>query len=68
MFNRLAAGIAERVAKAGEKGIFPAVITSARRRRFLRTVVAAKGIAAPVLSFDEIGLDARPAIVGLVTP
>lgn len=67
LFNRLAGGIGEKVARASEKGIFPAVITASRRRRFLRTVLAAKGIAAPVLSFDEIGLDARPAIVGLVT-
>ncbi|MFZ5709238.1 MAG: flagellar biosynthesis protein FlhA [Pseudomonadota bacterium] len=67
LFNRLAGGIGEKVARASEKGIFPAVITATRRRRFLRTVLAAKGIAAPVLSFDEIGLDARPAIVGLVT-
>ena len=67
LFNRLAGGIGEKVARASEKGIFPAVITASRRRRFLRTVLTAKGIAAPVLSFDEIGLDARPAIVGLVT-
>jgi flagellar biosynthesis protein FlhA len=66
MFNRLASGVAEKVARAADKGIFPAVITAARRRRFLKTVLAAKGVPAPVLSFDEIGLDARPSIVGLV--
>ena len=66
-FNRLATNVAEKVARAGEKGIFPAVVTSARRRRFLKTALAAKGITAPVLSYEEIGADARPAIVGLVT-
>ncbi len=65
-FNRLAANVADRIARASERGIFPAVVTAARRRRFLRTVLGAKGISVPVLSVDEIGADARPAIVGLV--
>ncbi|MGZ9812545.1 flagellar biosynthesis protein FlhA [Pseudoroseicyclus sp. H15] len=65
-FNKLANGIAERIARAGETGAYPALVTSARRRRFLKTVMMAKGIPNPVLSFDEIGMDARPALVGLV--
>ena len=65
-FNRLAINIADKIGKAGEAGTFPAIITSARRRRFLKTVLGAKGISAPVLSFDEIGYDAKPSIVGLV--
>ncbi|MCX7646885.1 MAG: flagellar biosynthesis protein FlhA [Rhodobacteraceae bacterium] len=65
-FNRLARGIAEKLARAGDNGTNPAVVTSTRRRRFLRTVLKAKGIPAPVLSFEEIGLEARPALVGLV--
>ena len=65
-FNRLAGAIADRVARASEGGAQPALVTSSRRRRFLRTVVRAKGVAAPVLSFEEIGPDARPAIVGQV--
>lgn len=65
-FNRLAGNIAERVARAGESGIFPAVVTSSRRRRFIRTVLSAKGITAPVLSFEEIGLESRPSMVGMV--
>ena len=39
---------------------------SSRRRRFLRTILRTRGIANPVLSFEEIGLDARPALVGIV--
>jgi flagellar biosynthesis protein FlhA len=66
-FNRFSANVAEKLARAGEKGVFPAVVTSARRRRFVRTALAAKGILAPVLSYEEIGAEARPAIVGLVT-
>jgi flagellar biosynthesis protein FlhA len=65
-FNRLATAIAETCSRAGEAGNFPAVVTSIRRRRFLHTVLAAKGIPNPVLSFEEIGIDARPALVGLV--
>lgn len=65
-FNRLASGIAERLARANANGSSPALVTSTRRRRFLRTVIAAKGLRLPVLSFEEIGLDARPAIVGVV--
>ncbi|MCR8724359.1 flagellar biosynthesis protein FlhA [Frigidibacter sp. ROC022] len=65
-FNRLAGSVAERIARAGEAGAYPAVVTSTRRRRFLRTVLSAKGIKNPVLSFDEIGTEAHPALVGMV--
>ena len=65
-FNQLADGIAEKLGQAAEAGAYAAVVTSMRRRRFLRTVMAAKGIMNPVLSFEEIGVDARPALVGLV--
>ncbi|NBD30219.1 MAG: flagellar biosynthesis protein FlhA [Alphaproteobacteria bacterium] len=65
-FNRLATAISEKVAAAGETGTFPAIVTSMKRRRFLRTVLTAKGVTNPVLSFEEIGIDAKPALVGLV--
>ena len=65
-FNRLANGVAEKLAKASETGIYPAIATPRHRRRFLRTVLSAKGITNPVLSFEEIGVEARPSLVGLV--
>ena len=65
-FNALAENIAEKLGQAAEAGAYAAVVTSTRRRRFLRTVMSAKGIMNPVLSFEEIGMDARPALVGLV--
>ncbi|OSP54755.1 flagellar biosynthesis protein FlhA [Pseudoruegeria sp. SK021] len=65
-FNRLANSIADRYSRLSAKGESPALITSTRRRRFLKTVVSTKGLRLPVLSFEEIGLDARPAIVGVV--
>ncbi len=65
-FNRLADGLAAEMAAASERGLSPALVTSTRRRRFLRTVMAAKGVSNPVLSFEEIGLEARPVLVGTV--
>ncbi len=65
-FSRLANGLAEKLNKAAEQGTFPALVTSTLRRRFLRTVVAAKGLTASVLSYEEIGTEARPALVGVV--
>jgi flagellar biosynthesis protein FlhA len=41
-------------------------VTSVGRRRFLRTVVQAKGLQMPVLSYEEISTDARPALLGQV--
>ncbi|RDD68211.1 flagellar biosynthesis protein FlhA [Thalassococcus profundi] len=65
-FETLTNGVSREVSDAGSRGVFPAVVTSARRRRFLRTILSAKGISNPVLSFEEIGLEARPSLVGTV--
>ncbi len=65
-FSRLANGLADRLNRAAESGTFPALVTSTLRRRFLRTVMGAKGLTAPVLSYEEIGMEARPALVGVV--
>ena len=65
-FNKLANGLADRLNRAAETGVYPALVTSMQRRRFLRTVMGAKGLGAPVLSYEEIGMDARPAMVGQV--
>ena len=67
-FNRLASNISEKLEKAAQQGINAALVTPMRRRRFLRTVLSAKGLPNPVLSFEEIGIEARPALVGLVGP
>ena len=63
-FNRLAEAVATRIGDAGRLGRYPAVVTSTRRRRFLQTVLSAKGIRNPVLSFDEIGTGLKPALLG----
>ena len=66
VFARLANGLTDRVNRAAETGVYPALITSVLRRRFLRTVVQAKGLQTPVLSYEEIGTEARPALLGQV--
>lgn len=66
LFQKLTNGVTDKLNRASESGHFPAVITSVRRRRFLRTLLAAKGITNPVLSFEELGTEARPSLVGLV--
>ncbi|MBT8472469.1 MAG: flagellar biosynthesis protein FlhA [Marinicaulis sp.] len=64
-FNRLAAAIREKVGAAVANGTFPAVVSSAKRRRFLNTVLAAKGIRNPVIAYEEIDPSERPSIVGV---
>lgn len=65
-FNRLANGMGAQVARAAEAGLQPALVTSSLRRRFLRSVAGAKGLPIAVLSYDEIGAEARPSLVGVV--
>ncbi len=65
-FSRLANALADRLNRSAEAGTYPALVTSTLRRRFLRTVMGAKGLSAPVLSYEEIGMEARPAMVGVV--
>ncbi len=65
-FNLLTNSISEKLNQAGERGVFPAIVTSLRRRRFLYTLLSSRGISAPVLSFEEIARDAKPSVVGLI--
>ena len=64
-FNRLASSVAEKIGKASGNGRYPAVVTSTRRRRFVQTVLMSKGIRNPVFSFEEIGTNSKPALVGV---
>jgi flagellar biosynthesis protein FlhA len=66
LFNQLAENVSNKIKAANQNGIHAAIVTNTRRRRFLRTVLRAKGISNPVLSFEEIGLDAKPSLVGVV--
>ncbi len=64
--NRLTERIAAEIARLAEAGRTPAIITAARRRRFVRAILAARGIRSTVLSYDEIGPGDKPALLGTV--
>ena len=64
-FNRLAQSVLEQVNKAAERGITPAIVTTANRRRFIRTVMHAKKVRNPVLSYDEIDPTVQPVLIGV---
>jgi flagellar biosynthesis protein FlhA len=66
LFNRLAETAVAQLREVSDIGVQAALVTSARRRRFLRTVLRARGVTNPVLAFEEIGLDARPTLVGTI--
>ena len=68
LFNALARAVGDKISSAAEKGTYAAVVTSSLRRRFLRTVLLSRGILNPVLSFEEIGLEAKPSLVGVAAP
>lgn len=62
-FNRLAAALAKALEEATQKGRNPALVVPQHRRRFLALVAAAKRIDVPVISFEEIDVSAKPALV-----
>lgn len=66
LFNLLANGVSQKINDAQQNGIYPVVVTNTHRRRFMHTLMRAKGISSPVLSFEEIGVDAQPSLVGVV--
>lgn len=64
-FNRLAAAVKDKVSQAVAKGSYPAIVTTAKRRRFLSSVLSAKGVRNTVISYDEIDPAEKPAILGV---
>ncbi|MBL4854205.1 MAG: flagellar biosynthesis protein FlhA [Robiginitomaculum sp.] len=64
-FNRLAASVRASVDKSAKAGQYAAIATSARRRRFIKTVMAAKGIHNPVVSYEEIPPAEKPIILAV---
>jgi len=63
-FNRLAGSVKGMIARAAARAALPAIATSARRRRFVRQALEAKGISNPVLSYEEIGNTSKLALLG----
>lgn len=66
MFHKLALGLAESIGQAAQNGNHPAIVTSARRRRFLHDIMVARGLPNAVIAYEEIGTTATPAILGSV--
>ena len=66
IFSRLVGNVGAALTQASDRGIHAALVTSTQRRRFLRMALSARGIPNPVLSFEEIGIDARPSLVAMV--
>ncbi|UWQ21827.1 flagellar biosynthesis protein FlhA [Jannaschia sp. W003] len=64
--RKLRQGVADLVARAAENGTYPAVVTSARRRRYVHGLLRDAGLGNPVLSYEEVGHGARPAMLGSV--
>ena len=67
-FNQLAENIERKVKEVSESGIFPALATNAKWRRFLKTIMQSRKVRIPVVSFEEIGPEARPSLVGVIEP
>jgi flagellar biosynthesis protein FlhA len=65
-FNQLGENISMALERTKPDTAKVALVTSSTRRRFLRTLVKARGIDVPVLSFEEIGVETRPALLGVV--
>ena len=65
-FHRLGRSLVDAVSQAAERGAHAAIVTSARRRRFVQSVAAAKGVPNPVIAYEEIGRGVTPAVVGSV--
>ena len=66
MFGDLTNSVMTKLNEFAQKGVTPAVATTSRRRRFLQTVLASKGIRNSVLAYEEIGSRSKPYIVGVV--
>ena len=66
LFQKLANGLADGIGRAAQQGTHAAIVTSARRRRYVHAVLSSRGLPNPVISYEEIGTSAVPAIVGSV--
>lgn len=66
LFQEFGERLADAAGAASANGVFPAFVTTARRRRFVSTIAIAKGIRNPVVSFEELGPKVQPTLVGSV--
>lgn len=65
LFGELINAIQAKLNEVAQKGIVAAVATTSRRRRFLQTVLASKGIRNAVVAYEEISAKSKPYIIGV---
>lgn len=65
-YSRLSDNLSHKLHQLSEGGVFPGLVTTTRRRRFLHLLVANKGLTAPVFSYEEVAAGSKPAIVGVI--
>ena len=65
VFGELINSVQAKLNETAQKGIVAAVATSSRRRRFLQTVLASKGIRNAVVAYEEINAKSKPYIIGV---
>jgi flagellar biosynthesis protein FlhA len=65
LFGELINSIQSKLNEVAQKGIVAAVATTSRRRRFLQTVLASKGIRNAVVAYEEISARSKPYIIGV---
>lgn len=65
IFGELITAVQTKLNETAQKGIIAAVATSSRRRRFLQTVLASKGIRNAVIAYEEINSKSKPYIIGV---
>lgn len=67
MFSKLTNSMSDQIAHTTQLGLVAPIITSSSRRRFIKKIAQASGLFVQVLSFEELGLDARPTLVGTIS-
>ena len=65
LFSELITAIQAKRNETAQKGIVAAVATTSKRRRFLQTVLASKGIRNAVVAYEEISAKSKPYIIGV---
>lgn len=65
VFGELINAVQAKLNEVAQKGVVAAIATTSRRRRFLQTVLASKGIRNAVVAYEEINAKSRPYIIGV---
>ena len=66
LFNKLTSAIQHQVSETLTRSSNPVIVTFSNRRRFIQTLVRAKSISCPVLSYEEIDPRLKMSIIGKV--